>query len=107
MENLDTLVEISVERFEELEKLERSLPDLIAKAIADSKRENLRKLHEKDKNNPEAVRNRVKRYIQKNRDKINEKRRERRKQKLLEGTEPVSEIVTFDQTSEITVSFND
>ena len=119
MENLtpEDLVEISVERFEELEKLERNLPELIAKAIADSKKENLRKLHEKDKNNPEAVINRVKKYISKNRDKINEKRRERRKEKLLSQATStqtnlttiasISETGTTEQTSEIMVSFND
>lgn len=110
------LVEVSIERFAALEELEKSLPDLIAKAIINYKNENLRKLHQKDKENPEAVRNRVKKYISKNRDKINEKRRERRK--LLSQTNEVSnqtslnsitisENSTYEPASEIMVSFND
>ena len=82
---------------------------MIAKAIADAKRENLRKLHEKDKNNPEGVRIRVKKYLSKNRDKINEKRRERRKEKLLSQAKPEISVISEipEQTSEIMVSFND
>jgi hypothetical protein len=110
------LVEVSIGRFAALEELEKSLPDLIAKAIINYKNENLRKLHQKDKDNPEAVRNRVKKYISKNRDKINEKRRERRK--LLSQTNEVSnqtslnsisisENSTYEPASEIMVSFND
>lgn len=111
------LVEVSTERFAALEELEKSLPDLIAKAIINYKNENLRKLHQKDKENPEAVRNRVKKYISKNRDKINEKRRERRK--LLSQTNgevsnqtnlnsiTISENSTYEPASEIMVSFND
>jgi hypothetical protein len=60
---------------------------LIKQAIADYKKENLRKLHEKDKNNPEAVKNRVRKYISKNKDKINERRREKRKEKALMETQ--------------------
>jgi gas vesicle protein len=113
----EDLVEVSVERFTELEKLERSLPDLIAKAITDYKKENLRRLHEKEKNNPEAVRNRVKKYISKNRDKINEKRRLKRKEKLLAAnTEEISQRThsissisyhTLEVNTGIVVSFND
>ena len=124
MDNLNNtnedLVEVSVERFAALEELEKALPDLIAKAIVDYKKENLRKLHQKDKDNPEAVRNRVKKYISKNRDKINEKRRERRKEKVLAevSQEPItqtnlnnitniSEDGSYEPISGITVRFND
>lgn len=120
MEEAQDLVEVSVERFAELEQLEMNLPDLIKKAISDYKKENLRKLHEKDKNNPEAVRNRVKKYISKNRDKINEKRRERRKEKVLEAqvNNVIAPIETttltsfteddpYEPKSGITVRFND
>ena len=78
--NTDELVSVSQDRFEELERLEKSLPDMIQKAIADHKKESLRKLHERDKADPESVKLRVQRYIAKNRDKINERRREKRKQ---------------------------
>jgi hypothetical protein len=81
--NLQDIVEVSSERFEQLEELEKNLPELIKQAIANYKKENLRKLHEKDKNNPEGVKNRVKKYISKNKDKINERRREKRKEKIL------------------------
>ena len=81
--NTQDLVEVSSERFEQLEELEKNLPELIKQAIANYKKENLRKLHEKDKNNPEGVKNRVKKYISKNKDKINERRREKRKEKIL------------------------
>lgn len=110
------LVEVSIERFTALEQLEKTLPDLIAKAIIDYKKENLRKLHEKDKNNPEAVRNRVKKYISKNRDKINEKRRERRKaltelkapnQTNLNSIVNISDNNSHEVNSEIIVSFNE
>jgi gas vesicle protein len=75
------LIPIASDRLQQLEDLEKNLPDLIKQAIADYKKENLRKLHEKDKNNPEAVKNRVRKYISKNKDKINERRREKRKEK--------------------------
>lgn len=96
MENnaLNDLVEVCPERFAKLEELERNLPDIINKAIADYKKESLRKLHERDKNNPENVRNRVKKYIAKNKDIINEKRREKRKEKIIEAQQHTSTIVS-------------
>jgi len=81
------LIAVASDRLQQLEDLEKNLPDLIKQAIADYKKENLRKLHEKDKNNPEAVKNRVRKYISKNKDKINERRREKRREKALLETQ--------------------
>jgi len=83
--NDTSLVSVSIERLKRLEELENKLPSLIDEAIANHKKNILKKLHEQDKKNPEAVRNRVKKYLLKNKDKINEKRREKRKEKLLES----------------------
>ena len=74
------IVEVPIERYSELEKLETSLPGLIEEAIKEYKRNSLKRLHERDKENPESVKKRVQRYIEKNRDKINERRREKRKE---------------------------
>jgi vacuolar-type H+-ATPase subunit H len=74
------IVEVPIERYSELEKLEISLPGLIEEAIKEYKRNSLKRLHERDKENPESVKKRVQRYIEKNREKINERRREKRKE---------------------------
>jgi vacuolar-type H+-ATPase subunit H len=74
------IVNVSVERYAELEKLEMSLPGMIEDAIKEYKKNSLKRLHERDKENPESVKKRVQRYIEKNRDKINERRREKRKE---------------------------
>lgn len=82
-----TTVSISIERLRELQELERKLPDLIDEAIKAYKKSNLDKLHARDKENPSAVNERVKRYAQKHREEINRKLREKRrleKQKKLE-----------------------
>lgn len=55
------------------------------------KKEKLSKLHEKDKANPEAVRERVQKYVDANRDKINERRREQRKEKAAASKHTVKE----------------
>ena len=71
---------ISKERLNSLEQLKESIPTLIEKAIADYKKAKLKMLHEKDKQNPAAVNARVKKYNEKNRDKINAKRIMKRNQ---------------------------
>jgi len=71
---------ISTERLNSLEQLKESIPTLIEKAICDYKKAKLRMLHEKDKKNPAAVNARVKRYNEKNKDKINAKRIMKRNQ---------------------------
>jgi hypothetical protein len=72
------LIEISVERLRELEALEASIPDMIDSALKDYKQNALKRLHERDKANPEAVNMRAKRYAEKNRELLNAKRREKR-----------------------------
>lgn len=80
---VDELVSVSVDRYAELEALEKSIPTKIQEAILQYKKESLKKLHERDKIDPESVKARMKRYITKNRDKINERRREKRKKEQL------------------------
>lgn len=85
MPTTNELVSVSAERFAELEALERSIPDRVQEAIVQYKRESLKKLHERDKSDPESVKLRMQRYIAKNRDKINERRREKRRKEQLEA----------------------
>ena len=54
-------VEVSIERLKELEKLEGELPRMIEEALKEYKQAALRRLHEKDKANPEAVNLRARR----------------------------------------------
>jgi len=75
------LVPISAERLQKLEELEAALPAMIELANAEYKKSNLTRLHEKDKTDPESVKLRVYRYVQKHKEKINERRREKRKEK--------------------------
>jgi len=84
------LITISVARLKELEDLERNLKERVEEAISNNKKEALKRLHEKDKANPAAVKERIKRYNQKNRDKINEKRREKRKNIQEQGVEQLN-----------------
>lgn len=90
------LVSVSSDRYAELEALEKSIPDKIKEAIAQYKKESLKKLHERDKADPESVKLRMQRYIAKNRDKINERRREKRRKEQLEttGTIPHGATIT-------------
>lgn len=76
---------ISKQRLDELELLEKNLPEIIQKAITDDKKAKLKLLHEKDKQNPAGVNARVKRYNAKNKDKINARRLLKRTQ----GTIPL------------------
>ena len=76
---------ISVERLRELEAIEASIPKLIEQAILEHKKNNLRKLHEKDKSHPENVNLRVKRYAERHREELNQRRREKRRLKKLEA----------------------
>ena len=49
------------------------------KLLAEKKKKNLADLHSKEKSNPSAVNDRVKRYVETHRDEINARRREKRK----------------------------
>ena len=93
------LIWISVERLQQLEELERSLNQRIQEAIVDHKKQNLKLLHDKDKTNPEAVRLRIKRYNMKNKDKINERRREKRKEQRLADitTHPATSVTDIEE----------
>ena len=84
-EPVNELVSVSSDRYAELEALEKSVPDRIKEAIAQYKKESLKKLHERDKADPESVKLRMQRYIAKNRDKINDRRREKRRKEQLEN----------------------
>jgi hypothetical protein len=77
--NMIEHVEVSAERLHELEKLESDLPRMIEEALKEYKQAALKRLHEKDKANPEAVNLRARRYAQKNREILNAKRREKRR----------------------------
>lgn len=71
---------VSKERLEALEALEQNIPKLIEQGIFDYKKARLKMLHDKDKQNPAAVNARVKRYNERNKDKINAKRLMKRNQ---------------------------
>lgn len=77
-------VQIPLERLKFLEEIEANLPKQIEMAIAEHKRNNLKRLHEKDKTDPKSVNIRVRRYAEKHKDEINAKRREKRRLKKLE-----------------------
>ena len=81
--NTKKLILISYERLKSLEKLEKGLPEMIRVAIDENKKSNLKRLHEKDKLDPKSVNARVKKYVLKHKDKINAKRREKRKEAKL------------------------
>jgi len=70
----DNKVLITKERLDALEQLTDNIPILIEKAINDYKKARLKMLHDKDKQNPAGVNARVKRYNERNRDKINARR---------------------------------
>lgn len=80
MEPNTTLV--SKERLDALEALEQNIPTLIETAISDYKKARLKMLHDKDKQNPAAVNARVKRYNERNKDKISAKRLMKRNQRV-------------------------
>ncbi len=96
-EIIPDMVEISTERLKKLEELEASIPKLIEDALKEYKMMALRRLHEKDKANPEAVNLRAKRYAQKNREMLNAKRREKRRLEKLakeESKKQADSIIT-------------
>jgi hypothetical protein len=73
------LVEISVERLHRLEALEASIPVIIDAAVDKIKQARLYSLHRRDKLYPEDMRLRVKKYVERNRERINARRREKRR----------------------------
>ncbi len=87
----DDIVFIKKDRLKELEELESRIPILVEEAIKEYKLNALKRLHEKDKTNPKAVADRAKRYLEKNRDAINERRRQKRKLQKASQEIPVDE----------------
>jgi len=81
------VIEISADRLRKLEELESNVPTLVAAALEEYKKNKLRLLHEKDKQDPTAMNRRVKRYTDKHRDQINAKRREKRRLEKLRAIE--------------------
>lgn len=73
------LVEISAERLHRLEALEASIPVIIDAAVDKIKQARLYSLHRHDKLYPEDMRLRVKKYVERNRERINARRREKRR----------------------------
>jgi len=80
----ELLVTISKRRLDELEDLERRLPVLLAEAVGAQKTNRLKMLRERDSADVSLVRARARRYADKHRTTINERRRER-KQKVTVG----------------------
>jgi hypothetical protein len=68
-----------VERLHRLEALEASLPVIIDAAVDKIKQARLYSLHRRDKLYPEDMRLRVKKYVERNRERINARRREKRR----------------------------
>jgi hypothetical protein len=81
------LVAVRPSRLQKLQELEAKLPVLVKEEVDKQKKEKLDKLHQKDKENPNAVKERVKKYAEKNREAINERRREKRKSKTTDTNE--------------------
>ena len=103
-ETATAMIPITTDRLKMLEQLEASLPDLIQNAILEYKKSNLRRLHEKDKANPENVNKRVKRYAEKHREEINAKRREKRRlQKAAATAGSQTQVVVTSMTPTLTV----
>jgi hypothetical protein len=103
----ETLVTICIERLKALELLEAQLPILISNAIKEDKKNKLKALHEKDKINPEAVNLRVKRYNERNKEMISEKRKEKRKiKKSLVPLKPIENNTKIVEPASLTVRFD-
>lgn len=86
----ESMTMISIARLNELELLEKNLPSMIQEAIELNKKEKLKLLHENDKKNPDSVNIRVKRYLLKNKDAINEKRRLKREEEKANKLQGIS-----------------
>lgn len=93
----DIPVLIMSKRLEILESLEKNLPNLIDQAIIDYKKAKLKMLHEKDKQNPDAVNARVRRYNEKHKHEISARKIEKRNEakRLKEGRTIDTIIVPF------------
>lgn len=86
----DNTTLVSKCRLDSLELLEQNIPRIIETAISDYKKARLKMLHDKDKQNPAAVNARVKRYNERNKDKINAKRIMKRNQRNVSVVMPLN-----------------
>lgn len=68
-------ITISKGRLQQLEQLEKELPNIIQKSIEDHEKQKLEKLRERDKANPDKVNERAKRYYEKHKEEIKQKRK--------------------------------
>lgn len=103
---MSDLITISAERLKELEALEASIPSMIEKAIVEYKKSNLKKLHERDKANPAAINMRVKRYVERHREEINQKRREKRRLQKLQQQQQQQQTCAESQTVPVPPTVN-
>lgn len=95
MSDISGCVLVPVERLRALEALEAGLPDMLARAKVERDKERFAALHEKDKENPEGAKERYKKHYVANKDAINARRREKRKEK---NTIPASNLPGVGQT---------
>ncbi len=84
------IVQISKEEFERLKQLEADLPSIIEKAVEQERKDALVRLHRRDKENPEAARERAIKRYNRNKEEINAKRREAYRAKKADETPGVS-----------------
>jgi hypothetical protein len=66
-------------RLRELEALEASLPDLIARAKVEANQDRFAALRDRDKANPDGLTKRVLKHYHAHKDEINARRREKRR----------------------------
>jgi hypothetical protein len=72
----DEIVMISKKELERLQKLEADLPAMLEAAKEEERKDALTRLHQRDKENPDAARARAIKRYNRNKDEINAKRRE-------------------------------
>lgn len=102
IKEIDIHVLIMAKRLQYLEDLEKNLPNLIDQAIIEYKKAKLKMLHEKDKQNPEAVNARVKRYNEKHKHEISARRIEKRNEaKRIKDGNTIDKIIIPFNTMDI------
>ncbi len=85
------MILVSAEELAELRKLKEDLPGIIEKAKEEERKDALARLHQRDKENPEAAKARYKKHYNINKEAVNAKRREayhRKKQATTPGVRP-------------------
>lgn len=93
------MILVSEEELAELRKLKEDLPEIIEKAKEEERKEALERLHRRDKENPEAARERALKRYNRNKDEINAKRREAYQLKKSQKTPGVSFLVESENPS--------